>query len=339
MSKEYLKHSQIIIRRALLALVATLLIIPSASPGAASPSGAENASPDSQQPPGGIVEIADPGGAPLTDAVQTELQEIVGRAQQAMILLERAENIIVEKCMDEAGFQYHGPTDANVPLRISEDSIGLLRPDIAQRLGYGPYVNPPSEEANQIRDLMAAGDAYFQSLTPDEQVRYLRTLEGQGDQGAIETNSGMRVLVDGCIGEARVTLLGDRLLEVFDTFTRVQFLQTNAWAAPEVLEALQVWKDCMRESGFGYEHPNGAVGHGLELRGNSPNASQAEIDLATADADCRIQAQLTPLVEDTAARLNREVVESNQQLLTAWGEIELSVRDRAANVLAQAKGS
>lgn len=330
MSKKHRSHSLIIF---LLFSLAAILIMLAARPGAASPPGIVTGEPVPQQAPGVDVDTGSAAG------VQGNLPEIVGRAQQAMILLERAENILIDKCMEESGFEFHGPTNANVPLRVSQEMIGVLQPEIAERLGYSPYLNPPSEEDTQMRERIAAGNAYFESLAPDERVRYIKTLEGQGDQGAIETNSGMRVLVDGCIGEARRTLLGDRLLEVFDTFTLVQFLQPDAWAAPEVISALKIWKNCMGKSGFLYEHPNDAVGRGLELRGNSPEASQAEIELASADANCRIQAGLTPLLEDTAARLARDVVDSNQQLLTAWAEIEQFVRERAANVSASAQGS
>lgn len=88
----------------------------------------------------------------------------------------------------------------------------------------------------------------------------------------------------------------------------------------------------MLAAGHAFDHPNDAVGHGLQMHNLRGVATRQEIDLATADAKCRTAASLSPLVEDTAARLDREAVESNQPLLTAWADLEQLVRARVGEV-------
>jgi hypothetical protein len=255
------------------------------------------------------------------------LPEIVGHAQQAMIQLERAGNLFIKSCMSEAGFEYHGPTDTNVDVLVSEIQVGALTPAIARQQGYGIY-QVVAEGGDPAEDPMSSGQSYLSSLSADEVARYFEALEGEGDQGAVATESGMSVVVDGCIGEARRNLLGDQLIEVFNTFTLVQFLQTDPWGDPKVVEAVDVWSECMLAAGYEFDHPNDAVGHGLQMHHRSGIATQEEIDLSTADAECRIAASLSPLVEQTAARLDREAVESSQSLLTAWADLEQLVRAR-----------
>lgn len=265
--------------------------------------------------------------------VRADLPETVAEAQRAMILLERAENTLITACMTEAGFEYYAPTDADVAPFVGSIGIGKLTPEIADRDGYSLYLPEPAENMDRISELIAKGNSYLESLTPSERERYFAVLEGEGDTSAGESESGMEVLVDGCIGEARRELLGDRVLETFDTFNTVQFLQVNVWDDSSVNAALGAWQSCMRDAGYRYEHPDEAAAVGIQMRGDNVEPSDEELDLAVSDAECRLESGLISTIEEASRRMNSAVIEENEQLLATWAEIERFVLERAGEIL------
>lgn len=268
-----------------------------------------------------------------TRGVRADLPEIVAEAQRAMILLERAENTLITACMAESGFDYYAPTDADVAPFAGSIGIGRLTPEVADKDGYSLYLPETTDDLDQVSSLMEKGNSYLESLSPSEQERYFAVLEGEGDASAIESESGTEVLLDGCIGEARSELLGDRVLETFDTFNTVQFLQVNVWDDPSVTAALSSWQSCIRESGYRYEHPDGAVAAGLQMRGDNVEPSEEEFDLARSDAECRLESGLISAIEEASIQMNSAALEENEQLLATWAEIERFVLDRAGEIL------
>jgi hypothetical protein len=266
--------------------------------------------------------------------IRVDLPEIVGGAQRVMILLERAENVLIAQCMADAGFDHFAPTDTDVDAYIYEEQTGVLTPEVADREGYGVYLSEPGIEATATGALLERDHDYYGSLTPREQERHQATLEGEGDSGAILLDSGFSIGVDGCIGEARQELLGDRMLEVFDTFHAVQLLRVDVWRDPTVQQALTGWQNCMLQFGYGFENPDEATNAGLQMRAdNNLQPSADEFTLAAADADCRTTSGLIVVVEDALVRLNSQAVNENENLLATWAELEQFVVDRAGKTL------
>lgn len=286
-----------------------------------------------EQPPTTLSQSSTTQGQKDDSGVRADLPEIVAEAQRAMILLERAENTLITACMGEAGFEYYAPTDADVVPLVGSIEIGNLTPGVADRDGYSLYLPETTEDLDRISDLLAKGASYLESLSPSERERYSVALEGEGDANASESESGTEVPLDGCIGEARRELLGDRVLEVFDTFNTVQFLQVNIWEDPAVTAALGSWQSCMRDAGYRYEHPDGAVAAGLQMRGDNVEPSEEELALASSDAECRLESGLTSTIEEASIRMNSAAIEENEQLLATWAEIERFVLERAGEAL------
>lgn len=275
---------------------------------------------------------ADGAGGPQT-GTPGDLPEVVGRAQRAMILLERAGNVLIARCMEPAGFQYFGPTDVNVEAFVGAIQLGVLTPEVAASDGYGLFLPAPPDDGDDIGQLMERGSRYFNSLSSSAQQRYLEVLQGAGDAGAAESESGLQVPMDGCLGESRSELLGERSADVFETFNRVQFLQVNIWDEPNVAQALGVWQDCMQEQGYRFESLDEAINYGLLIRADMVEASTDEIALALTDAECRIATGLIDTAERAFAEMNRAVIEENEELLITWAELEEFVLTRAGDVL------
>lgn len=269
---------------------------------------------------------------PTAGAFHGEFSEIVGNAQRAMILLERAENVLIRECMAPFGFEFHGPTSTEVEPYFNEELVDVLQPGVAEQHGYGSYIRADPAEAADARASFEAGSQYFASLNAGEKARFVEALHGSGDAGAIQTASGLSIGVNGCIGEARSELLGDQLVTVFETFNALQFSQPDVWGSDEVLETLTLWNSCMEAAGYSFRTPNDAVAWGLQSRNDEPRPSQAEIDLAVADSKCRSTSGLIETVRGVTTRLHTEAVTSKAPLIEDWVGLEVLVLDRASAV-------
>lgn len=284
-----------------------------------------------------------PGAAPVSESSgdstaidaggSSHLPEIVGKSQRAMILLERAENVLIAECMAGEGFDFIAPMTADVDTYINDVEIARLTPAVAESEGYSSYLVEPANESDSSAPQVELAQDYFHSLIASEQQRFLTALEGNGDSEVIVLDSGVAIPVGGCIGEARVELLGERILEVFDVFYTMQFLQVDVWDDATVGQALHDWQSCMLQSGYRFENPDAAVNAGVTMRANRPTPSAEELTLAGHDARCRIDSNLIDAVEDAFVRLNREVVRQNKQVFADWSEIERFVLDRAGDIL------
>lgn len=260
------------------------------------------------------------------------LPALVASAQRAMILAERAGNVLIEQCMEDKGFEYQAVTGTDVGVSTSGLMVSALTVEVAAEEGYGPYVLVPGQPAPS-EEIRQAGREHFQSLSEAEQQRYLRALEGEGDRAAVMLDSGVSVVMGGCVGESRRQLLGERVLDIFNTFHTVQFLQVDVSADPAVRQAEQEWESCMRQSGFGFDRPQAAVEAALAMRGNATEPSSEEITMAVADAECRVQSGIIEATEAAFIALNQQALQEHQHLLGDWAEMEQMVLDRAGDVL------
>ena len=271
-------------------------------------------------------------------AVRADLPEVVAKAQRAMILAERAGNVLIDRCMEAKGFEFFGPVDTHVGIAEGGVTIGSLTPQVAKTEGYGLYILSPSygrilspDEPDPTDDLRQAGREYLESLSPEEQQRFTEALSGGGDEESVVFESGVGVNMGGCVGQSRRELLGDRVLDVFETFNTVQFLQVDVSEDRSVRDAERAWEACMRESGYRFERPSEAVEAGFLMRGDAVDPSQEEVALAVADAECRLR--IVEAVEEAFASMSKETVRENEQLLASWAEMERFVLESAGEVL------
>lgn len=265
-------------------------------------------------------------------AVRADLVEIVAGAQRAMILAERAGNVLIARCMEEKGFEFHGPTITDVGGVEHGLTVGSLTPESAQEDGYGAYL-PSSMGPDPTDPLLEAGREYYESLSPDDQQRYTEVLMGRGDEDSVVLESGIGINMGGCLGQSRRELLGDRVLEVYEVFNTVQFLRVDVSEDPAVREAERAWRSCVQASGYRFERPAEAVAAGVVMRGDAIEPSPEEIALAVADAECRVESGIVQAAEEAFGRLNQEMLRENERLLASWAAMERYVLERSGEVL------
>jgi hypothetical protein len=222
------------------------------------------------------------------------------------ILVQRAEQTLIKKCMGDAGFKYRtGPLPTVDELKGG--GFVLTDPDWAKRNGYGSRLQQKLQETQ--RD--DPNHAYLNALPQQERARYSRTLEG-GPSSVLLTaelpgGGTVQTPREGCQAKAKEQLYGD-----FETWFQAEKTATNLTPLyvsdllddKRFVNALASWSACMRRSGHAYADPP-------EIRRKLPEITKSlsadkaftvEVELATAEATC---ATTTPL-SDIAQTLDEE---------------------------------
>ncbi|MCX4906001.1 hypothetical protein [Streptomyces sp. NBC_00878] len=222
------------------------------------------------------------------------------------VLLQRAEALLVKKCMEAEGFKYWLGW---LPTVDDLKGGGYVLTDVgwAKKHGYG------SRLKDKLQDVQRddPNSAYANALPKEERVRYSKTLEGGPSSGMLtaELPAGGTVQTprDSCQADAKGRLYGN-----FETWFRAEKTATNLSAlyVPDLIKdkrfvnAVKDWSACMREAGHDYADPPeirerlSKVTKGL----STEKAFAAEVDLAVAEATCATE---TPLA-DTARTLQTE---------------------------------
>ncbi|UZI29592.1 hypothetical protein [Streptomyces sp. VB1] len=278
---------------------------------------------------------ADAGTAPERAYPAVEAQVTGGELSPAEeLLVQRAEQLMVKECMEEAGFSYWAgvlPT----PDDLRGGGYVLTDAAWAKRNGYGSRVR----ERLQRLQRDDPNHAYANALPEHERARYTKALEGDAPNGVVtaELPGGGTVGIprDSCLSDAKGRLYGD-----FQTWYRADKTVTHLARlyAAEVIEdgrtatALEAWSACMREAGHDYADPP-SVRAGLPSLTEGLTTAKAfavENGLAVTEARC---ATRTPL----AATLRALTAEYRSPLLAEYGDDVAAHRRMGLAALARAE--
>lgn len=287
--------------------------------------------------------------SPSSSLPPADLSLLVASAQRTMTIVGRAENILVRDCMDEAGFEFYVESTANTEIPLENGFAlfaGDLTPESAPDSGYGPYVDSPffselSSVDGEETDREFSSEAqqrnfdYFANLSADDQAAYNEAFNGGPDAEVITLEDGAQTSAEGCLTDARKEVLGEKWLDVFLTFNKLQMAlaQINLEVDPGVLSATENWRACMAEAGYVFDDVSEAIRAGIALRGNSVQPTSEEINQAVADATCRASSDLASVTEQAFERSERQVIEQNLDVLLAWGELEVMILAEASQIL------
>lgn len=227
--------------------------------------------------------------------------------KRAEIARVRKQERRVEACMAQAGFEYApavpGPWDVTVRRGPVEGSR-----EFAERYGYGLWV--PAADAAGISwtaDRPASAAEQLLALSPEDREAYdLALLGPEGTGGCLAVGQGAtgEAELDAVIDDARVFLAG---------------LPDDA--AFDALEA--EWSACMAEYGEDFDSPSAARAAeaaqvaafystqevGADEAAAEPEVvagSQAEIELALADLDCRERVDFDERYREISHRVQAE---------------------------------
>jgi len=213
---------------------------------------------------GGVIFLAACGGGASSDSSQTQPPKTNGSQQvgveefgmtdeELVRSIERTETLIAS-CMTEAGFEYV-PIDA-VTFRSAMDALtsapGLTDAEFVAQYGYGISTLPPTRE-------FTAGEEnarIYSQLPAADQIAYKRTLWGDNVEATfvvmleVEDFSG----AGGCTKEA----IDQVFTEQQRNANYVNPFDAQVQQDSRMVDALEKWSGCMRETGYDYENPDDA---------------------------------------------------------------------------------
>ncbi|MEV7889911.1 hypothetical protein [Streptomyces sp. NPDC088357] len=261
-------------------------------------------------------------GRELTDAEQ--------------ILVQRAEQILVKKCMEGQGFKYW------VWLLPTVDDLkgsGYVLTDVdwAKEHGYGSKLREKALKAQQNDP----NHAYANGLLEKERVRYSKALEGALSSGLLtaELPGGGAVQTprESCRADAKDQLYGN-----FETWFRAEKTATNLTSlyVPDLVKdesfvnAVKRWAACMHKAGHDYTDPPeireklSKLAQGL----SDEKAYATEAELAAAEAACANETSLANTARTLQTEYRDKKLQRYSEDIATYQRMSLDALARAEDI-------
>ncbi len=246
---------------------------------------------------------------------------------ETMETLRLLEDRLVQRCMEDRGFEYPLEPDAvDIERRWAE--LGHRRnftpwgwddPDLARRIGYGIETTRNAterlvQEANQARANSPQARVYA-SLSPQERVRYDEALTGSGPPVVYANVDGAAFSTrpDGCLAQAQSTLYGSLTGFAHAIWIRNELSATVEHRMTQQADyrtALEGWRRCMERHGYDVDDPLDAYGYAYSQTRELPTSDErarVENAVAVADAECNREADLSTIGDNTYGRVLGEL--------------------------------
>jgi hypothetical protein len=246
--------------------------------------------------------------------------------------VDRAEEKLVEKCMERQGHPYWPVPVAGIEQRKAGVYV-VDDVDWARRYGYGRPFDIAAEEAQRS----SPNATYHNSLPKQERIRYSRALGGDfEDDISVELPAGgtVRAPREGCIAEAQERLYGDH-----PTWFRVKKTVTGLTPlyVPRIhrdmrlVTAVTAWSRCMNESGNPFKNPD-EIRQKRESLVKGMNASQAqsaEVKLAVAEAECARKTSLGKTARSLEAEYREKTLRDYSEEFATYQQMRMTALSRA----------
>ncbi len=225
---------------------------------------------------------------------------------------------LVADCMRNSGFKYTPipPENFEASLLFATRVSGFP-PAIAASVGYH---TTDTQLPVQISDALQKQQlAVAENVTREENPAFVVALEGP-EGGA------------GCVAEAYYALFGDRVpattLFSETIAPHLDILYKAIENDPSYIRALDNWRTCMNSKGFDFRTPTDARNAFFDRE-----LSSDEISTATADAECRLVAQIFESRYAAESRALQGWLESNPGFLETLHEAQDADIEAAKTVL------
>ncbi|MFJ4685931.1 hypothetical protein [Streptomyces sp. NPDC088789] len=230
--------------------------------------------------------------------------------------LDNAYAGLMSDCMKRFGFDYTPPTvteqpSGDGPRTRTDGRFGLQSAEQAEKWGYHPVGgitekddSPWGAEGQKMTAVMQTAERG--SDDPKEKF-------GSGGQ----VINGQTVPDHGCVGEARKKLTGSVDGSVGDPQTSTDLkLDTLAKAQQDARTraVFAEWSTCMKGKGFDYADPLAANGDERWVR--TPQPTRHEIQVATADQECRAKHNVVGVWFAVDHAYQERAVEQNAEALS-----------------------
>ena len=236
------------------------------------------------------------------------LYEVYGTNEQVFALRKEAENLTAI-CMAALGWDYLPAPDPSLANRFELDAD----PDFRDRWGYGiTTVFDEPDNPLVAKEFVNPNQEIMDGLSEQALTAYLTDLFGQPSDES--EDAGVQPVPSGCAGESTVEAFSELPL-YFDleaneaVFSIYDQLEQDT----RVIEAAQLWSNCMLADGYRYETSadiSTELSQALEeLNGETGDALEQlqlqELELAATDYNCR-EGEFNQIVDAARAEYEAE---------------------------------
>ncbi|WP_166355599.1 hypothetical protein [Phytoactinopolyspora limicola] len=283
-----------------------------------------------------ILGVAACGSDDEPSEVALRAQAVLDETRVLSDQVRDVEDLLVQRCMTDAGFTVMPPTPEALPDGAGHDSGVSPTVEIAQRDGYAlstlvSATGEPDEDSawSKLGEAEVAAHTLAMFGPEDAQIEY-RTEEVT-----------VSISREGCSGEVRRALYGD-----MDEYVRLSWIagnevhsatSANVDSNKQWRDSLAEWSTCMTESGYpGLRHPSDAFEAAAQLYETNTETNDAmahELNIAQADAGCAEQTGLNHAFRAARAAANEQALVTYEGDLVAWREHLVSAAERAGELL------
>ena len=263
---------------------------------------------------------------------QTDLEALLyeigtvweGQEAESFVLVEEA----IATCMRDEGFEYQ--PQAAPPAQMNPADLGALpgTREFAEQYGYGITTDPWQAQLDDVSGATDPNGDMLGAMTEAEVTAYYAALYGTETSEEYDWRSG------GCAGRADHEVNGtvpglddDALATLMSELTEVLSVTYDASLEPLVGR----WAECMSEAGYpgltSVDQPAAEIA-GRQMSGGDPDElARDEIEMATADVECRGDVGYTQALREIQVERQEEFYAANRAELEAWRD---GLRERAA---------
>ncbi|WP_306215882.1 hypothetical protein [Actinoplanes sp. RD1] len=243
-------------------------------------------------------------------------------------VLHDAEQVLVQRCMQRAGFDYW-PEPAQ---QAQERSFPYVLDDVdwARRHGYSSFRQPVGGESS-------ANQRYHASLPTGRRAAAIVALNGREPTG-LRARLPNGLLVEhsdeGCVSEARSGLYGDlatwyRVTKVAESLPGVRAGLVTADA--RFTAAVRRWAACMHRGGHPYDSPAALHAAFADAEQRLPRPDETE--LAVAEARCAGTSGLSAVSRELDSRYQDVLSEQTRSDLEARRRLQSRALPRAREIV------
>lgn len=245
-----------------------------------------------------------------------------------------AEQLLIRKCMNHAGFSYWASSKAP-QAAILIYPFGLTSRTWAEKYGFGDIVSPATNRNAE----------YMARLSPARFDKYVVAFNGPGPNGPSVTYSLPDGLVEGhsllgCEATAEGYLYHgfarwDKTKTSIDDLTDIQI--TKIVSTHEFQQADSRWSLCMLQRGYSYSSPMSAMermsADQRPLLASQHASNRSEIDIAVATVGCMKSSQLSRVASALSLSVKRAIDSKYDNLIGSFNQIASSAIGRARRVI------
>lgn len=265
----------------------------------------------------------------VTGCGVTNAEPPPGRAltSKERALLSDAEQILVQRCMNEAGWKIFltDPPPQPSDLPYGNASVAFAR---KHGLGLGT-VDLDSYRAN------SPNGRYVQGLAPKARQAYSEALDGAPNAKVLSIKLPTGYTIEqnptGCTAKAQDTLYGG-----FEHWFKVNTFVENLDPLylrkvnedKRLVGALSAWRTCMRERGYAADSPGKLRAQFTERR----QPRSVEVEAAVAEARCTTKTRLARIGNDLEQSYRKQVYQENRELITDYQALSVAALQRARTI-------